>query len=48
MGAGIDLIFRSGEKIGFDHWDLGFCYWEWCEWDLHYQRSSGISSAQNS
>ena len=37
--------------MGFDHWELGFCYWEWeikspwCEWDLHYQRLSGISSA---
>ena len=34
--------------IGFDPWELGFCHWEWelkspwYEWDLHYQRLSGI------
>ena len=40
--------------MGFDHWELVFSYWEWdvkspwCEWDLQYQRLSGISYAQNS
>ena len=38
--TGIVLIFRWEKK--FDHWEPGFCYWEWeikspwCEWDLNY------------
>ena len=42
MGAGIDpFFFFFCGKMGFDHWELKKKS-PWCEWDLHYQRLSGI------